>query len=139
MNRDLAIAEWRRAQTALRAAQILINADCPEDAVSRAYYAVLHAAKAALYVHDVAVTSHTGARRLFSLHLVRPGAIEAEWASYLGESADDRVAADYDPSVWVSPEEAVEDVHRSRRFLSRIRTYLLANGLREQELQRRIH
>jgi uncharacterized protein (UPF0332 family) len=53
MNRELILAEWRRAQQALRAAEVLISEECYSDAVSRTYYAVLHAAKAALYVHGV--------------------------------------------------------------------------------------
>ena len=48
-----------------------------EDAVSRAYYAILHAAKAALFVHDVAVASHASVRRMFGLHLVRSRKIRA--------------------------------------------------------------
>ena len=43
MNRDLALAEWRRARMALRAAQLLTVEDYPEDAASRAYYAILGA------------------------------------------------------------------------------------------------
>jgi hypothetical protein len=46
------------------AAQVLTAEQCLEDAVSRAYYAILHGAKAALHVHDVAVASHAGARRM---------------------------------------------------------------------------
>jgi hypothetical protein len=137
MNRDLVLSEWRRARQTLRAAQLLSAGECPEDAVSRAYYAVLHATKAALAVHDIAATSHAGARRMFGLHLVRTGEVEAEWASWLGESADDRLAADYDSSVSVSDEEAREDVRRARRFLNRIRRYLLAKGFSEAELRRR--
>src|SRR3990172_4426590 len=124
MNRDLVLAEWRRARMALRAAQLLTAEDYPEDAASRAYYAILHAAKAALYVHDIATTSHAGTRRMFGLHLVRPGEVEPEWASYLGESLDDRLAADYESAVSVSTEEAEREARRSRRFLARIRRYL---------------
>lgn len=41
-------ADWRRASKALLAAEMLLDNDLPEDAVSRAYYAVLHASRAAL-------------------------------------------------------------------------------------------
>ena len=50
---------------------------------TRACYAILHAAKAALFVHDVAVASHASVRRMFGLHLVRTGEIEREWARCL--------------------------------------------------------
>ena len=47
-------AEWRRAQKALQAAELLQQHGLVEDAISRAYYAIMHAAKAALLVHTVA-------------------------------------------------------------------------------------
>ena len=78
MNRELVLAEWKRARQCLRAAEILVRENCYEDAVSRAYYAVLHAAKAALEVHDVAAESHAAVRRLFGQHLIRAGEIERE-------------------------------------------------------------
>ena len=135
MNRDLVLAEWRRAQMALRAAQLLTAEGYPEDASSRAYYAILHAAKAVLFDHDIATTSHAGTRRMFGLHLVHAGQVEPEWASFLGESLDDRLAADYDSAVSVSAAEAARETRRSRRFLSRMRRYLLANGLSQKELR----
>jgi hypothetical protein len=138
MNRGLVLAEWHRVRQALRAAQLLNKLGFPDDSVSRAYYAVLHAAKAALYVHDISVNSHAAARRMFGLHLVRPGRIEREWASSLGESLDDRLAADYQSDVWTSDEEARDEARRARRFLARIREYLLANGLTERELRKRL-
>src|SRR5712691_832911 len=76
MNRTMVLAEWRRAWRALCAAEILARESYYEDAVSRAYYATLHAAKAALYIHDVATTSHAAVRRMFGRHLTHSGAIE---------------------------------------------------------------
>lgn len=75
---------------ALGAAQLLTEEAYPEDAASRAYYAILHAAKAVLFVHDIATASHSGTRRMFGLHLVRTGQVEPEWASFLGETANNR-------------------------------------------------
>ena len=49
MNRTLVLAEWQRATQSL------------------------HGAKAALFVHDVATTSHTAVRRMFGRHLIRTG------------------------------------------------------------------
>ena len=135
MNRDLVLAEWGRAKMALGAAQLLTSEDYPEDAASRAYYAVLHAAKAVLFVHDIATTSHAGTRRMFGLHLVRTGQVEPEWASFLGESLDNRLAADYDSGVFFSAKEAAQETRRARRFQSRMRRYLLVNGFSSRELR----
>ena len=134
MNRIMVIAEWQRAWRALRAAEVLARECLYEDAVSRAYYATLHAAKAALFIHDVATESHAAVRRMFGLHLIRSGEIESMWSSNLGESLDDRLAADYDASTSFSSAEASQECQRTRSFLDRIYRYLLAKGLTDNEL-----
>src|SRR5215510_7438675 len=113
MNRTLVLAEWRRAGQALCAAEVLADAGYPADALSRAYYATLHAAKAALSVHNVVTVSHAAVRRMFGLHLVRTGEIERAWASYLGEILDDRLAADYDVETEFTSEEATQACQRA--------------------------
>ena len=137
MNRILVLAEWRRARESFRAAEVLAKQGFPTQAVSTAYYAVLHAAKAALEVYDVETRSHSAVRRMFGLHLIRSGEIEPEWASHLAESLDDRMAADYNPEVTFTTQEAQEEVRRTQEFLRRIRRYLLQSGFTESELRRR--
>ena len=48
VNRTRITAEWRRGGLALRAAALLVAAGLYADAISRMYYAVLHATTAAL-------------------------------------------------------------------------------------------
>jgi uncharacterized protein (UPF0332 family) len=96
MNRNMVLAEWSRARQSLQAAETLTSDGLYADAISRAYYSILHAAKAALHVHDIVAESHPAVRRMFGLHLVKTGEIEPEWSAYLTESLDDRLAADYD-------------------------------------------
>ena len=134
MNRKLVVAEWRKAVKSLGAAGVLMRAEYSEDSISRSYYAVLHAVKSALFVHDVAISSHAAARSMFGLHLVRSGEIEREWAGVLAEGMDDRLRADYEIQVRISNEEAEDEHERAKAFLDRMRQYLLAKGLTEQEL-----
>jgi uncharacterized protein len=88
MNRNMVLAEWSRAREALRAADTLTRNRCYADGISRAYYAMLHAAKAALHIHDVTAESHAAVRRMFGLHLVRPGEIEPEWSVVESSGSD---------------------------------------------------
>ena len=134
MNRRVIVEEWRRATRSLEAADVLAREAYGEDAVSRAYNAVLHAAKAALLVHGVAPESHAGVRRMFGQHLVRTGELEAQWSKRLTQHSDDRLAADYDAGVFFSAEDAQEECGQARAFIDRIRRYLSAKGLTEQEL-----
>jgi uncharacterized protein (UPF0332 family) len=137
MNRDLILAEWRRAQEALRAAEVLTAGKCYADAVSRTYYAVLHAAKAGLYVQGISAESHAAVRSLFGLHLIRTGEIERDWAAHLGESLDDRLAADYDPEIPFNRRDARRAFRQTRQFLARIRRFLLGKGFTAGELRRK--
>ena len=78
MNRNMVLAEWQRATQSLQATELLAREGYREDAASRADYAMLHATKAALFVHDVATTSHATVRRMFGHYLIRSG--EIEWS-----------------------------------------------------------
>jgi uncharacterized protein (UPF0332 family) len=137
MKRDLVLAEWHRAREAMRAAQLLMKADCSADAISRTYYALLHAAKAALYVHDVSADSHRAVRRMFGLHLVRSGEIEKSWSVHLSKGLDERLAADYDAETYFSVGESREACRLTGQFVRRIRQYLLSNGFTQSQLRRR--
>ena len=135
MNRAMAAAEWRRAAKSLGAAEVLMRSGYPEDSVARSYHAVFHAAKSALFVHDIDTASHASVRRMFGLHLVRSGEIERTWAGDLAEAMDDRLMVDYDAEISFTAEETRLEYQRAREFIERIRQYLLAKGLTEQELE----
>jgi uncharacterized protein (UPF0332 family) len=137
MNRNMVVAEWNRARESLRAAQALTHDGLYADAISRAYYAILHAAKAGLHVHDVAAESHPAVRRMFGLHLVKPGEIEPEWSAYLTASLDDQLAADYDVETSFSQKDARDECRRSQQFLKRVKSYLRKIGLKEADLRKR--
>ena len=134
MNREIVLRERVRATTTLRAAQLLVRERYHDDAVSRAYYVILHAAKAALLVHDIAAESHASVRRLFGKHLILSGGIEPEWSKYLGGSLDDRLAADYDIGTSFSSDEAERQCRSATEFVERIRRYLVESGFTDADL-----
>lgn len=135
MNRSLVLAEWRRAVESLGAARSCYRDGFYADAVSRAYYAILHAAKAALQLQDLAAESHAAVKRLFGLHLVQSGLVEAEWGTFLGESYDVRLMADYDVETHLSETDAEEARDRASAFLVRTRDLLYTRGLTSEELR----
>lgn len=111
----------KRAETALLAAEILFDRSLCEDALSRTYYAVLHAAKAALLAVHVEATSHEAVRRLFGLHLVQPGRVEKEFSHILREEFDDRCLADYTVDFSASPEQVRERLTDAKRFIEEMK------------------
>ena len=88
MNKAIVLAEWRRATQSLGAAQSCRRDGFYADSMSRTYYAILHAAKAALQLRDVAAESHAALKRLFGLHLNQTGLVEPEWGVYIGIGLD---------------------------------------------------
>ena len=52
MSEERAIGEWQRAEDCRQVAQLCLRYGFYADSISRSYYAVLHAAKAALALHD---------------------------------------------------------------------------------------
>ncbi|MFH1738767.1 MAG: HEPN domain-containing protein [bacterium] len=122
-------AQWRRASRSLGAAEILLREEFWDDAVSRAYYAVMHAAKAALLLHDAVPKSHSAVRRLFGGLLVHTGEIEDEWAEILAHEQTQRAVADYLADTEPTAEEAREMVRDADRFVKRMGEYLTSNDV----------
>jgi uncharacterized protein (UPF0332 family) len=106
MNKTVVLAEWRRAAESLGAAESCRRDGFYADSISRTYYVILHAAKAALQLRDITSESHAAVKRLFGLHLVQTGLVEAEWGAYIGIGLDARLTADYDAETSFSDMDA---------------------------------
>jgi uncharacterized protein (UPF0332 family) len=123
--------EFLRGEQALRAAQLLLQQHLLQDALSRSYYAILHAARAALLTEGVAVTSHRGVRRLFGQHLIKAGKLPSSLAEVLADEQDDRILADYDVLFEPELDRVQKRVADAGDFLATVKTFLIqANMLR---------
>ena len=96
----------------------------------------MHAARAALLVHDVSTSSHEAVRKKFGEHIVKKGGIEREWGRMLHPSARQRQLADYGTSTTIrfTEQDADSAAENAEKFVQRTRGYLLAAGLTEREL-----
>ncbi|MYC31088.1 MAG: HEPN domain-containing protein [Chloroflexi bacterium] len=121
--------EWRRAQECLGAASLCRDHGFHADAVSRAYYVIMHAAKAALAYciatrveagEDVLPQSHDGVMNRFGLRLVNSGDVDRIWAAVLREMYQKRILADYDVSTSLTENDSREAVERATSFLTRM-------------------
>lgn len=126
--------EWKRARESLGAAWSCQRDGYHADSMSRAYYATLHAAKAALELQGVSAERHTDVRRMFRLHLVEPSLVEAQWLDVIAVASDERIHSDYDVMAVFDAEDSREACQRSEEFLNRIRL-LLAGVVPEEELE----
>ena len=136
MNKAAVLAEWVSAADALIDTRVMREQGRVKGTISRAYYAIMHAARAALLVHDVSTSSHEAVRKKFGEHVVKRGGIEREWGRMLHPSARQRQLADYGTSTTIrfTEQDADSAAEHAEKFVRRTRHYLLAAGLTEREL-----
>ena len=124
MAEEVIAGEWRRAQECLGAANLCRDNGYYSDAISRAYYAIMHAAKAALRFRGVSVTSrratHSGVLNQFGLHLVEPGYIEPAWSDNIRQGYGERIRADYGVFENFEEADASDACDRANAFLNRV-------------------
>ena len=122
--------EMKKAAHSLQAAQKLIEANLMDDAVSRAYYAVFHSARAALKIKGIETMTHQGLISQFALHLVKPGLLETEYGDILRQEKEDRETGDYEPFTSFGLDEAEKLVKDAEKFVVRIKKFLEDSGLK---------
>ncbi|HEY3128718.1 MAG TPA: HEPN domain-containing protein [Acidobacteriota bacterium] len=112
-----------RARRSLRSARMLLENGDHDFAMSRAYYAIFHAATAVLLSQGVRRSKHSAAIAAFGQQLVKPGRFTAEQQQLLQTAFEDRSESDYEgvfPSrakVETRLAEAGEFVNAATEFL----------------------
>lgn len=134
MSEARAIAEWQRAEDCRQVAQLCLQHGFYADAISRAYYSVLHGAKAALALHGVNTRNHRGLGSMFGLHIVKTGLVETHWSSVIGQLSAMRQDADYDIGVIFSEADAAGACQQADAFANRIHA-LLADTIAPERLR----
>ena len=113
-----------RARGKLKSANLLFENDMLADAISEAYYAMFHAAKALLALRDLFPRTHAGVVSQFGLQFVNEGLIEELYARSLTKAQTRREKADYDIYYEPSNEEAESVLEDAEKFLERIKRAL---------------
>lgn len=134
MKRDDVKAEWKRATETFGATTTLVANGYNNDAISRSYYAMLHAAKAGLATKDIETDSHRGVAAMFGKHLVKTGEVGAEQGRNLRRADAARQDADYQARLEFTSEQTHRECERAHDFLTKVREHLKRAGLREDEL-----
>ena len=126
--RALVGARLTKAARKLEAARADLAADRPDEAASRAYYAMFHGARALLAARGLSARTHAGLAAVFAEHFVRPGEVDPRLGRWLGQGRRARETGDYDDFLSLEPEEAVTAVEHAVRFLDEARAWLAAHG-----------
>jgi uncharacterized protein (UPF0332 family) len=113
-------AELERARRFVAAGWHLQRGGFFEDAVSRAYYVVFHAACALLASIGRTVRTHDGLRAAIALHFVKPGRLDAKYSRLLSRIAADRNDADYGAVTTFRAIDAEEALRQAEEFLTEV-------------------
>jgi len=114
----------RKAERKLHAAKKLLEFGEYEDAVSRAYYSIFHAAKAALASEGVFSKTHEGTMREFGLKFIKEGKLPRELGAIFSDARSLRETADYAITPLIKPEDAKWSIEAAEKFLEQITEYL---------------
>jgi hypothetical protein len=110
-------ASLLRAEKALRSAMLLEKSGEFEDAVSRAYYAIFHAARAFLFSKGLKAKTHRGTISLFDQQAVKKGVLNKKFADMFRKAFDLRQKGDYELHAELN-KELVRETIKTRKNLS---------------------
>lgn len=120
--------ELEKVGEAVREADLLFANGLLSGAVSRLYYAVLHAVRALLLTKGIEARSHEGALRLLGLHFVKSGVFETRFSHFFSMLMKLREEADYNPAYTFSGEDFEDFRRKASDLLETVREHLRAEG-----------
>jgi hypothetical protein len=112
-----------KARRTLAEAEHLFESDFYEGSISRAYYAMFHAAEAALLDMGITTSTHKGVHMMFGKHFVKTERLPAHLGRDLTAVFEARQAADYGDMQGAS-NGAGEVLQKARSFVDHIERYL---------------
>lgn len=113
----------RRARRAPASARALEREGLLEDAVSRVYYAMFHAARALLDAEGLRFKSHSGVLSAFG-QLAKAGKIPRELHRHLIDASDERSGGDYDETYSADADTVAKQIQRAEGFVNAAEEFL---------------
>lgn len=120
MNEEVQL-HLERANDCIKDAELLLDARRLSAVVGRCYYAMFHAATAALLGKDIKRHSHQGLISAFGQFLVKEGLVEPKFHKYIAEAFDLRQESDYQPVAEVTEQQAFKVLERAKEFVETCR------------------
>lgn len=115
-----------KAERAIRAAEVLRDADEAEFAAGRVYYAMRYVAEALLYERGMVFRQHTAVRAAFAKEFAKTGLLDPKFHRWLLTASDLRLRGDYQALVHVTDEDIETGLRQAREFLAAARDLLRA-------------
>ena len=93
-------------------------------AVSRSYYAMFHAAQAALLSEEIEAYTHEGVNVQFQKHFIKTGKFPISFGKTFSKILDQRLKSDYEIGFKASPSDATHTYEEASAFVNAIQFFL---------------
>jgi uncharacterized protein (UPF0332 family) len=113
-----------KAFDCLTDAEVLIEKDRLTASVSRSYYAMFHAAQAALLSEDIEAFTHIGVNIQFQKAFVKTGKFHVYFGKTFSKILDQRLKSDYEIGFKASPDDARHTFEEATNFVKEIQQFL---------------
>lgn len=104
---------------------VLIEKDRFTASVSRSYYAMFHAAEAALLSQSIEVFTHTGVNVQFQKAFIKSGKFPVLLGKTFSKILDQRLKSDYEIGFKASQEDAKHTFKEASDFVNQIHDFLI--------------
>ena len=123
MNENVTVF-MEKAFECLSDAQALLEKDRFTAVVSRSYYAMFHAAQAALLSEKIEAYTHMGVNVQFQKAFVKTGKFPVLAGKTFSKILDQRLKSDYEIGFKASPDDAKHTFQEATSFVSAIQGFL---------------
>jgi uncharacterized protein (UPF0332 family) len=114
----------QKAKERLLAAKLLHKEKLYDDSASRAYYAALFAAKAALLQKGLTAKSHDGTIKLFGSHVIKRNLVPKSLGVILSRLRTMREKAEYSPANSADEEDAAWSINAAELLVATVEKML---------------
>lgn len=122
--KDLAFYRLQSAKERLAVAEDLFKLGHYRDCLSKAYYSLFQAARAALATLGLDSRKHSGVISGFNINFVKTGIFPKEYRKIIASSQDLRLASDYDDFYLASKQDAEKTLKDVQMVIKGVEDYL---------------
>lgn len=113
-----------RSEGKLTSAQILLEKDRIDDAISRAYFAAFLAARAFLYLLGMSPNTHQEIETMFELKILKEDLLPSTIGRALNELFEARQISDYAVIVFYTKEDGVHFIEEANAIINGIKNVI---------------
>ena len=122
--RSLIDYRMEKAKTDLNAAKMSFEAGFYDASANRSYYAIFHAARAALMLNGQDYKKHSGVIAFFNRDFIKTEILERKLGLILRNAFEIRTDCDYEDFYVVAKEDVEKQIRDAEYFLAQIEAYL---------------